>query len=172
MGASPLRREKSVDICALNDSKFIIQANRGRFVEIRSLNADLSEQVIRSLHKLCWNGDHYMARTYVDGSVSTKPDDPPQLETRFYIIRDKSCIEVGGLASGFGYKTYSLHPKCRDGSFYLANRTGFVIIRSKSNTFEHTWSLKSSPALPQSLHDTFRDGLSLIILPLMTSFTW
>lgn len=107
MGASPLRREKSVDICALNDSKFIIQANRGRFVEIRSLNADLSEQVIRSLHKLCWNGDHYMARTYVDGSVSTKPDDPPPLEKRFYIIRDKSCIEVGGLASGFGCKTYT-----------------------------------------------------------------
>ena len=161
MEASPLRREKNVDICALNDSKFIIQAKSGLFAEVRSLNADLSEQAIRSLHKLCWNGDHYMARTYLDTSGSTKSnrDPPPPLKTRFYIIKDKSCIEVDDLAGGFGCTTYSLHPKCQDGSFYLVNRTGFVIIRSKASTFERTWSLETSPDLPQSLHDTFRDGL-------------
>ena len=159
MGATALRREKpGVDICALNDTKCLVQASQSRFAMIRSLNSDLSKDDIRPLHKYCQNGDHYMARSYVNIFVSQLSDEPPIIETRFYIIRNKSCTEVSNLGSSSDCKTYTLHAMYRGGSFYLANRTGFFIIHRKGNTFLHTWSLTTSTT-PQSLHEAFRDGL-------------
>ena len=167
-GSLHVAREEDVDVCALNDNAYLIQAGHGRFAEIYSLQADLSEYgVLRSLHERCRNGDHYMARTYIMPSIiANLVISSPVYNIsdgaaggRFYIIKKSSCTEVSDLESALECTTYKLHPKCQGGSFYLASRSGFFIIHSEDNTFCHTENLRSPPTAPEILHEDFWDGL-------------
>ena len=167
-GSLHVAREEDVDVCALNDNAYLIQAGHGRFAEIYSLQADLSEYgVLRSLHERCRNGDHYMARTYIMPSITANlyistsvcEISDGAAGGRFYIIKKSSCTEVSDLESALECTTYKLHPKCQGGSFYLASRSGFFIIHSEDDTFCHTENLRSPPTAPEILHEDFRDGL-------------
>ena len=178
MGGSPLRRRTSrektprvsrservkcntvLDICAEDDlTKYVIQAKHGRFAQVRSLNAELSMTDIRPLHKYCQNGDHYMARSFLETSISIVKGRPPPIQRTFYIIKDTSCVQVDDLEEGSNCTTYTLDCRCQGGSFYLANRAGFFIINSKDNTVMMTYSLTITPERPQALHEVFKDGL-------------
>lgn len=163
----PICREKDVDICALKE-KYLIQASRGRFTRVGNLKADLLRSDFRPLHESCRDGDHYLAHVYVEDTDSQPQYDvdtdysPPSW---FYIIKDESCTQVSDLESGSDgvVYTYDLHTKYQGGSVYLANRSGFFIIRSEDNTFLHTYDLarcdERSLTTPQKLHNNFKDGL-------------
>ena len=153
-------REKNVDVCALDDNKYLVQASHGRFAKVNTLQADLSEEGILLLHKNCQNGEHYMARTYTEMGGTPSRDGPPKT-TRFYIIKKKWCTEVSNLVTGSVCHTYELSEGCQGGAFYLANASGFFIIHSEDDTFLYTERLNSGYFLgrPQNLHPDYTGGL-------------
>ena len=89
----------NVDICALDD-KYLAQASHGRFAEIRTLQANLSGEDIRPLHKNCQNGEHYMAHTYIKMLATPNSEDEKPEEMRFYIIKNNWCTVVNDLERG------------------------------------------------------------------------
>ena len=89
----------NVDICALDD-KYLAQASHGRFAEIRTLQANLSGEDIRPLHKNCQNGEHYMVHTYIKMLATPNSEDEKPEEMRFYIIKNNWCTVVNDLERG------------------------------------------------------------------------
>ena len=150
------------------EEKYLIQTSHGRFAKVRNLRADLSECDFLPIHESCRDGDHYIAHVYVEETDSQPLGDvdadyePPSW---FYIIKEESCTQVNDLESGSDgvMYTYDLHTKYQGGSVYLANRSGFYIIRSEDNTYLQTRDLtmcdEMSLTTPQKLHDDFKDGL-------------
>ena len=149
---------KDADICSLSHTKYLIQASRGRFAEVKSLTNKLSYDDIRPLHRYCQNGHHYMARTYFPTCGNPSP---VKGETIFYIIKNNSCTEVDDLEYVSPYtKVYMLHQSCQGGSFYFANMAWFFIICSEDSTISRVDSLKDphvrcTDTLPQD----FQNGL-------------
>ena len=171
------------DICGLRNTKFIIQSGT-HFTEVVSLKDEVSVNKVKSLRSMCRNGDHYLAQYYEVryGGPSFRP---PTVETDFYVIKGESCVKVNDLTEPL-YKPafilydlesvsrrrtptwresiFTLHRQCRGGDFYLANRAGFYIIRSKDNTYLHVQDMSKegynpSCASHHKLHTSFANGL-------------
>ena len=156
---------KRSDICGTKESKFIIQSGV-RFVELDSLANDISETNIKPLTEKCKNGDHYSARYNVHYRRNTGTGTRETKETLcFYVIKGTSCLEIGSL--DFEWETrrvFNLHPDCQGGSHYLANRTGFYIIRRKDNTYLSVTDMSEYGYDPHTanrykLHESYTNGL-------------
>ena len=152
------------DICGTETIKYIIQSGT-HYVAVSTLQDQVSIIDVKPLPEICKNGDHYLARldVYVQGSsLSLKR------KSVFYIIKGKSCIEVKGLSGIFSLlnmrNIFELHPKCRGGDSYFANRAGFYIIYGKDNTYLHVRDMSKNGYQPLTasrhpLHESFRNGL-------------
>ena len=173
------------DICGLMNTKFIIQSGT-HFTEVVSLKDEVSVNKVKSLRGVCRNGDHYLAQYEVRTSEHRGPSfEAPIVEKNFYVIKGKSCVQVNDLTEPL-YKPaitlydfemvsrrrtptwresiFTLHRQCRGGDFYLANRAGFYIIRSKDNTYLHVHDMSEegynpSCASRHKLHTSFANGL-------------
>ena len=75
-------KEAIVDICALGDHKYLIQATLGRFAIVKNLEAILSEDDFRPLHKDCQNGDHtWHTHTYIQNPLGVSMTNHSQSST-------------------------------------------------------------------------------------------
>ena len=154
------------DICGLKHTKLIIQSGT-RFIEIRSLNEGISVANARPLRSECKNGDHYLAQHIIDYGFQPTINSMDDPTGKFYVIKGKWCITVEslGLATEPGAKNiFKLHPKCQGGSHYLANRSGFYIIRNRDNTYLHVENMSEHgydkrSAHRQKLDKSFTNGL-------------
>ena len=89
--------------------------------------------------------------------------------THFYVIKGNSCVKVDNLTDPMTLfsqreSIFTLHQECQGGDFYLANRAGFYIIRSKDNTYLHVRDMSEKGYHPsfasrQKLHESFANGL-------------
>lgn len=166
------------DICGTETVKYIIQSGT-HYVEVSSLQDQVSIIDVKPLPEICKNGDHYLARleVYVQG-----PSFSIKRKSVFYIIKGKSCIEVEGLLgrplalpryprpryeASHSLNTmniFELHPKCRGGDSYFANKAGFYIIYGKDNAYLHVRDMSMNGYQPLTaschpLHESFRNGL-------------
>ena len=155
------------DICGLVDTKFIVQAGV-RYIEVKSLSGNMSVNDFRPLRQECKNGDHYLARYEIHRRGSSVTPGSLRTENNFYVVKRNSCIQVGCLDDGFcdveTKHVFDLHPDCQGGSFYMANRMGFFIIRSEDNTYLQVRDMskkghRSSTASRHDLHESFTNGL-------------
>ena len=169
---------KTTDICALQNTKFIIQGGT-HYIEVLSLRSEVSLGNMKPLRESCKNGDHYLATEHYSLTIT------PLKKTCFFVIKGKSCIRVEiksvsggvcGLQSGWrqdgefsrGYineTIFDLHHECQGGSFYCANKAGFYIIQNRSNTYLHVRNMSKegyqpSTASHHKLHETFTDALN------------
>lgn len=160
---------RSVDICGLQNTKFIIQGGT-HYIEVDTLRDDLSLSDMKPLRELCKNGDHYLAECH-EIRFSLNPQ--PIKIKNFYVIKGKSCIQVKSLSHDrydmrsrlSDKRIFELHRKCQGGNFYCANKVGFYIIRNQDNTYLHVRNMhkdlyQSSTASRHKLHESFADGLN------------
>ena len=166
------------DICGLVDTKFMIQAGVC-YAELKSLSDNVSVSDFHPLRQECKNGDHYLTKYEIYRRGSSVTLGSLRAESNFYVIKHNSCIQVGSLEYGFcdieTKHVFELHPECQGGSFYLANRAGFYIIRREDNTYLQVRDMskkgyQSSTASCHKLHESFINGLYTTLLQI-TSFT-
>ena len=149
------------DICGSKDTKFIIQSG-ARFLQLDSLN-DFYGCAI-PLGSRCKNGDHYFAQYDIEYN-SGPTMRPPNEKTKFFVIKGNSCIEVNNLVTeGGANNIITLHRECQGGSHYLANRSGFYIIRNRDNTYLHVDDMSEYGYNPKrahchKLHESYANGL-------------
>ena len=152
------------DICGTETVKYIIQSGT-HYVAVSTLQDQVSIIDVKPLPEIYKNGDHYLARleVYVQG-----PSYSIKRESVFYIVKGKSCIEVKDLSAYFHslntMNIFELHPNCRGGDSYLANRAGFYIIYGKDNAYLHVRDMSMNgyqrhTASRHRLHKSFRNGL-------------
>ena len=160
------------DICGLESTKFIIQSGT-HYIEVRGLKDEVSVSGVQPLPEVLKNGDHYLARyqrvieSYKFMGFGSSSVPVWKEIYKFYVIKGRSCIEVDHLShyDSTGCECiFELHPECRQGDFYFANRAGFYIIHCKDNTFLHVQDMskrgyRRSTASRHQLHKSFRNGL-------------